>query len=420
MKGGFLERVIDREAAAKPKQPEVPGTKVWDEKTLEGTVKVFEEVLDEKSRLARNDLERRVRTGTGVREFRGRCCGAPDTPMPGEEDDVASRLIRENTKPSVLRDMVGPVMEQVVEIFNRVKDKGRRDGMVMDSETECKVARDIVKECLIRYILKLINSDNSGVHASGSHDAGLLATPQGYTAGDLESFNPETIRNVMEKGYGIQDQWVDDNVVRQIYNELELLDFDGKLVEVQQQKMTGTRTDRIHWLTYDALDREKQPGLVTLFKKMISVPFELNKKCSLYLQASASFQISVYPAEKGFYKRHVDGGYEELNNGRKITAMFFANKTWAKEDRGPVQMYKRCPNPFQLAKIGAGEVTSSHNTDQELEEEIEPHGGRLLLFRSRDMPHEVLPARRKRYVVTLWLMGPPGPGDQPDDHHTPK
>jgi len=100
--------------------------------------------------------------------------------------------------------------------------------------------------------------------------------------------------------------------------------------------------------------------------------------------------------------------------------MFFANKTWAKEDGGPVQMYKRCPNPFQLAKIGAGEVTSSHNTDQELEEEIEPHGGRLLLFRSRDMPHEVLPARRKRYVVTLWLMGPPGPGDQPDDHHTPK
>ena len=29
------------------------------------------------------------------------------------------------------------------------------------------------------------------------------------------------------------------------------------------------------------LEREKQPGLLELFKKMISIPFELNKKCAL-------------------------------------------------------------------------------------------------------------------------------------------
>merc|ERR1719150_748856 len=142
---------------------------------------------------------------------------------------------------------------------------------------------------------------------------------------------------------------MDDNVVRKIYNELELLDFDGKLVEVQQQKMTGTRTDRIHWLTYDALDREKQPGLVTLFKKMISIPFELNKKCSLYLQASASFQLACYP-NKGFYKKHVDGGYEDINNGRKITAIYYANKSWSRDDGGQLRVFKRRANPFEVTK----------------------------------------------------------------------
>merc|ERR1719401_2490146 len=122
----------------------------------------------------------------------------------------------------------------------------------------------------------------------------------------------------MERGYGIQDNFMDDNNVTDVFNELELLDHDGKLVDVQQQKMRGVRTDKIYWLTYEALDREKQPGLMTLMKKMISIPFELNKKCSLYLQASSTFQIACYP-KNAYYKRHVDSGYKDLDNGRKVT-----------------------------------------------------------------------------------------------------
>lgn len=417
MKGGFLDKAITKEAASRPKK-EAPGLKEWDEETLDTMTKVLQDILDENNRLARQDLERRLRTGTGVREFRGRCCGAPDTPVPGEDDDVAARILRENTKLSALREMVAPVMEQTSEIFGRVKAKGMKDGLVMTGEDECKVIRDIIKEALIRHILKVINSDNSGVHASGSHDAGLLATPQGYFGGDLDSFSPDTIREMMERGFGVQDGFMDDGVMSNIHAELEFLDYDGKLVEVQQQKMTGYRTDRIYWLNYDSLDREKQPGLVALFKKMISIPFELNKKCSLYLQASASFQIACYPT-KGYYKRHVDGGYENLNNGRKITAVFYANKSWSREDGGQLRVYKRLPNPFQKEKAASeGEEIPSEET-YEVEEEIDPLGGRLVLFRSRDMPHEVLPCKKKRFAISLWLMGPPGPGDQPDDHHTP-
>jgi len=417
MKGGFLDKQITREAACKTKTT-APGLKEWDEDTLETTVKVLEEILNENNRMARNDLERRLRTGTGVREFRGRCCGAPDTPLPGEEEDVAARVLRANTRPSALRDMVAPVMEKTAEIFGRVKEKGRNDGLLMDAETECKVIRDIVKESLIREVLRVINSDNSGEHASGSHDAGLLATPQGYFGGDLDSFSADTIRGLMERGYGFEDDFVEDKVLTNIQSELDLLDYDGKLVEVQQQKMTGYRTDRILWLNYDGLDREKQPGLVALFKKMISIPFELNKKCSLYLQASASFQVACYPS-KGYYRRHVDGGYDGLNNGRKITAVFYTNKSWSREDGGQLRMYKRLPNPFQAAKAKGQDAEPPSPESYEVDEEIDPVGGRVVLFRSRDMPHEVLPCQRKRFAISLWLMGPAGPGDQPDDHHTP-
>lgn len=418
MNKGFLEKEITKEAEAKPAVQVAAGQKEWDEKTTDTTVKILQEILNENSRVARNDLERRIRSGTGVRDFRARCCGAPDVPVPGEDDDIAARLLREYTSPSALRDAIAPVMDQVTTIFTRVRDKGKAQNVMMDSETEVKVLRDIIKESLIRHVLKCINADNSGVHASGSHDAGLLATPQGYFGGDLDSFSGDTILSLMERGYGFQDDFLDADAVDSIYHELEYLDHDGKLVEVQQQKITGRRTDRICWQSYEGLDREKQPGLSQLMKKMISIPFELNKKCSLYLQASSSFQIACY-TKGGSYKKHVDGGYDDLNNGRKITAIFYPNRSWRGEDEGQLRMFKRQPNPFQLAKKsdGQGPRTAEHREDEE-EERIEPRGGRLVLFRSRDMPHEVLPCRRKRYGISLFLLGPAGPGDQPD-HHTP-
>lgn len=417
MKSGFLDERISREAEERPAKEIKQGQKVWDEKTLDTMVKILEEILNDNSRLARNDLERRVRTGTGVREFRGQCCGAPDQPVPRAEQDIAYRLISENIKPSALRDHVAPIMENASEIFNRVKSRGKADNMSMDTDSEIQVCRDVIKECMIRHILKVINVDNSGDHASGSHDAGLLATPQGYFGGDLDSFSSDTIRNLMERGYAYEDEWVKDTTMSNIYKEIEFLDYDGKLMEVQQQKMTGYRTDRICWLAFESLDREKQPGLQELFKKMISIPFELNKKCSLYLQASATFQIACYPTN-GYYKKHVDGGYEDLNNGRKISAIYYANPPWTSKDGGRMKMYKRKPNPFEIEKRKSQGLEVPDQDKDEEAEQIEPTGGRLLIFRSRDMPHEVMMTKRKRYAITLWLMGPPGPGDQPDGHHT--
>mmetsp|Transcript_52189 Transcript_52189/g.121824 ORF Transcript_52189/g.121824 Transcript_52189/m.121824 type:complete len:81 (+) Transcript_52189:45-287(+) len=77
-----------------------------------------------------------------------------------------------------------------------------------------------------------------------------------------------------------------------------------------------------------------------------------------------------------------------------------------------LRVYRRRPNPFQL------EQGATMPKEDEVEEDIAPEGGRLVLFRSRDVPHEVLPTKRKRFAVTLWLQGPPGPGDQAEGHYT--
>mmetsp|Transcript_24549 Transcript_24549/g.56608 ORF Transcript_24549/g.56608 Transcript_24549/m.56608 type:complete len:417 (+) Transcript_24549:59-1309(+) len=415
MKGGFLKPRPE-------KKDETKGTKDWDDKTLEMMVLVFQDVLDDKGRMVRLDIERRVRSGTGAKEVSTGHGHAHyvDTLMDPEElkNDTAAKLIQEFTREASLRDMVGPVIEQSATMFERIKSRGLAEKMVMDSETEKTVKLDVLKEVLTRHILKCINAENSQTYAAGSSDAGLLATPQGYSGGDLNSLDADCVRDFMEKGYGYVDDFLDETALKDVHNELELMEFDGKFMEVQQQKMLGMRTDKIMWMNYGDLDREKQMGLGTLFKKLISIPFELNKKCNLCLQANATFQLAHY-GKKGYYKKHVDGGYEDINNGRKVTCIYYANKSWTESDGGALRMYKRRRNPYEIEKMEKEGLDVPKQEDDEVVEEIAPVGNRLVVFRSRDMPHQVLETARKRFAVTLWLLGPPGPGDQPDGHYTP-
>lgn len=421
MKGGFLKKPRPDPEAAKY---DADGKRLWEEKMVDTTVKVFNEILGERDNLGWNDLERRLRTGTGAREYsdmtslhgHGHNHGAYGmTPV---EDDVAARLIKQFSTPLAFQEMIVPVMEQSAGIFHRVLERGKADRVALDSEQKLEIQRNIIKEALVRHMLKVINAANSGTHASGSVDAGLLATPQGYNIGDLNSLEGDTIAGLMQRGYGVQDEFMGGTIVDDCFNELELLEFDGKFVEVQQQKLVGIRTDKICWFTPDDLDREKHPGLSALFKKMISLPFELNKKCNLCLQGSCSFQLACY-SKKGYYKQHVDGGYGDLNNGRKITCVYYANPSWTQSSGGELRVFKRQPNPYEIEKCKKEGLPVPEANDKEVLQEISPIGDRLVLFRSRDMPHEVMQCGRKRFAVSMWVHGPPGPGDQPDGYYTP-
>mmetsp|Transcript_126972 Transcript_126972/g.201383 ORF Transcript_126972/g.201383 Transcript_126972/m.201383 type:complete len:427 (+) Transcript_126972:42-1322(+) len=425
MKAGFFGKARpDLDAKTDTK-----GKKLWPEEMVETTIKCFNEILGEKDNLGWNDLERRLRTGTGVREYsdmtslhghghgHGGYGGGPQI-LEGYEADVAARLIMEHSSPSAFRDRLPEIMERASEIYNNVKTKGERDGLKIDSETEREIVKDVLKECLIRDILKAVNQANSGSHAAGSVDGGLLATPGGYYAGDLNELQGDCIRGLMEKGYGYQDDFMGGTTAQDVFNELEYLEFDGKFTDVQQQKLLGTRTDKICWFTPDDVDREKQPGLSNLFKKLISIPFELNKKANLCLQGSCSFQLACY-AKGGYYKRHVDSGYDNLNNGRKITAIYYPNASWSESDGGHLRVWKRQKNPYEIEKMKKDGLEIPKEDDSEHAEDIGPAGDRLILFRSRDVPHEVRESRRKRFAVTIWIMGPPGPGDQPDGYYTP-
>jgi len=78
-------------------------------------------------------------------------------------------------------------------------------------------------------------------------------------------------------------------------------------------------------------------------------------------------------------------------------------------------------NPYDIEKMkkDGKEAPDTTEFEKEILEEVSPKGDRLVLFRSRDMAHQVIETKRKRFAITMWVMGPPGPGDMPDGYYAP-
>eukprot|EP00928_Gymnodinium_smaydae_P045313 TRINITY_DN30229_c0_g1_i1.p1 TRINITY_DN30229_c0_g1~~TRINITY_DN30229_c0_g1_i1.p1 ORF type:complete len:588 (-),score=132.62 TRINITY_DN30229_c0_g1_i1:96-1859(-) len=92
--------------------------------------------------------------------------------------------------------------------------------------------------------------------------------------------------------------------------------------------------------------------------------------------------VACYPgASRGKYLRHCDTG-----RGAALTAIFYLNSEWCAGDGGELRLYEE----------------GFHNTQVKID--LEPVANRLLLFwATEECPHEVLPALRDRYAMTIWF-----------------
>lgn len=105
---------------------------------------------------------------------------------------------------------------------------------------------------------------------------------------------------------------------------------------------------------------------------------ELAEELRLGLQRF-SVQAARYGAGAG-YERHLDAFRGDPS--RIVTAIVYLNPDWEPQDGGQLRAWT--PD---------GEV------------EVAPHMGRLVLFRSDEVPHEVMPTRVPRWAVTAWYRG---------------
>lgn len=146
----------------------------------------------------------------------------------------------------------------------------------------------------------------------------------------------------------------------------------------QEQVLKSVRSDSILWIDDDNPD-EIERVFLDKIRDLISY---LNRTCYLGIE-DGEFHYAIYP-EGTFYKKHLD--VFQTDSRRTLSVILYLNDNdWKPEDGGQLALY--LPNEN-------GEIK---------ELEILPKGGRLAIFDSKTIEHEVKMVNRTRYSITGWL-----------------
>lgn len=179
-------------------------------------------------------------------------------------------------------------------------------------------------------------------------------------------------------GYAVADQFLSQHEVDAILHAGGFqtnADFKKAGIGNKQslQIQEAIRGDYIKWL-----DRNNSPEAIRVYLQRLEELIQyLNRSLFLSLK-DFEVHMTVYPVGS-FYKRHLD--QFKKDDHRKLSVILYLNYQWEEEHGGQLRMYL---------------------SDQT--KDFLPVAGRLVIFRSDEIEHEVLPATRERLSITGWVL----------------
>ncbi len=147
---------------------------------------------------------------------------------------------------------------------------------------------------------------------------------------------------------------------------------------VNEQIVKSIRGDKIRWI-----DEENKTETEEIFFSKVNDFIEyLNLTCYMGIEES-EFHYAIYP-EGTFYQKHVDAFKND--DRRTLSIVLYLNdEEWKDEFGGQLTLY----------------LEDENKAEKELD--ILPLAGRLAVFDSKSIPHEVKTVNRPRYSITGWL-----------------
>jgi SM-20-related protein len=181
-----------------------------------------------------------------------------------------------------------------------------------------------------------------------------------------------------EHGYAVADQFLSQPEVNEILGSSDFEASDdfkkagiGNKQSLQIQE--SIRGDYIKWLDHT----NSSPSVQRYLGRLGELVQYLNQALFLSLK-DVEVHMTVYPIGS-FYKRHLD--QFKKDDHRKLSVILYLNTNWKEEQGGQLRMYL----PDQT-------------------KDLLPIAGRLVIFRSDEIEHEVLPALRERLSITGWVL----------------
>ncbi|VXB41958.1 Oxidoreductase [Flavobacterium sp. 9AF] len=189
----------------------------------------------------------------------------------------------------------------------------------------------------------------------------------------------KVIQDLLEQQYSIVDDFFSVDEVENLRDSLlkkyEEDEFKKAAIgnQFNEQIIKTIRGDFISWID----ESQKNEAEAVFFDKIEHFTNYLNRTCFLGIQ-EREFHYALYPIGT-FYKRHLDTFQND--DSRKLSIVCYLNEEdWTEDFGGELAIYKE------------NETIN-----------VFPLKGRMVVFESQILEHEVKPVRRERLSITGWL-----------------
>jgi len=190
---------------------------------------------------------------------------------------------------------------------------------------------------------------------------------------------------IAENHFAIIDNYFPEFLIESLRNEL-LFYYQQKAFEKaavgkgdQKQIISEVRGDNIYWL-----NPEESSNSVKTYFNLVNEMRSFFKKAFFLPLNDFEAHFAYYP-KNSFYLKHFD--QFKGSNNRLISVVLYLNSTWEEKHNGKLRIYQPSKNNAIL--------------------DVAPKPGRLALFRSDTVLHEVLETTVPRYSITGWLRSNP-------------
>lgn len=210
----------------------------------------------------------------------------------------------------------------------------------------------------------------------------------------LELLTKDNVKYLRSHGYVIIDDVISQELQRSIMKQTmdmvssNVLKPAGTLKSNDPFRDNKARTDLITWLHHN----QEEGSLGILMNDCFSrLGSDISKLMKLKRHwREAEYQLAFYYGQcqvPGFYEKHrdafPDSGINDIGDQRRITAICYVNHAWNEQDGGSLRIWR-----------------GKEDEGQPLD--IQPIGGRLVIFFSGAVDHQVLPTYKDRVAVTAW------------------
>lgn len=184
---------------------------------------------------------------------------------------------------------------------------------------------------------------------------------------------------LVTQGWWLGEDALDSRLTLELADNLDILRTNQALHkagigrEADFRVRTDIRGDRIRWLSHS------DPIQARFLQRMEALRQVLNRRLFLGLFEFEA-HYALYPPGS-CYRRHLDSFRGAAN--RIVSVVAYLNADWGDKDGGELVLYDESEKDV-LARIA-------------------PRAGRVVLFLSEEVPHEVLPARRDRLSIAGWF-----------------